>query len=62
MSVENATRGSLKLRLALSDLAAAKESLAIANDSIQTLKQAYEDAHARLEIAGALSRESLRSR
>jgi len=47
-----------KLRMAMSDLAVAKESLAMANDNIRSLNQAYQDAQARLEVAAALNRDS----
>jgi len=47
-----------KLRMAMSDLAVAKESLAMANDNIRSLNQAHEDAQARLEVAAALNRDS----
>jgi hypothetical protein len=47
-----------KLRMATSDLALAREALAIANDSIRTLKQVCEDQRIRLE-AGVLDRSSL---
>jgi pSer/pThr/pTyr-binding forkhead associated (FHA) protein len=47
-----------KLRMAMSDLAVAKESLAMANDNIRSLNQAYEDAQARLEVAAVLNRDS----
>lgn len=50
-----------KLRMATSDLAVAKESLAMANDNIRTLTQAYEDAQARLELVGGMTRDSGRS-
>jgi pSer/pThr/pTyr-binding forkhead associated (FHA) protein len=48
-----------KLRIATSDLAVAREFLATANDNIRTLTQAYEDAQARLELAGGASRGAL---
>jgi pSer/pThr/pTyr-binding forkhead associated (FHA) protein len=47
-----------KLRMATSDLAAARDALATANASIQTLRQAYEDAQARVEIAAAQADDS----
>jgi pSer/pThr/pTyr-binding forkhead associated (FHA) protein len=47
-----------KLRMALSDLALAREALAIANDSIRSLKQVCEDQRIRLE-AGSVGRGSL---
>jgi hypothetical protein len=50
-----------RLRMAVSDLAVARESLAMANDNIRTLKQAYEDAEARLTVADAVRGDTHRS-
>jgi pSer/pThr/pTyr-binding forkhead associated (FHA) protein len=47
-----------KLRMAMSELAAAKESLAVASDNIRTLSQAYDDARAHLELVETQSADS----
>lgn len=44
-----------KLRMATSDLALAREALAMANDNLRTVTQAYEDARTRLELARDVS-------